>query len=143
MSFLGSMESGASLLVFRSRSYLDLHEKRDLPLFSAYLLQRTLPFVRSPYPPASTLLSNAPRQYRNLNLLSIAYASRPGLRSRLTLRGRAFLRNPWAFDGGDSHSPFRYSCQHSHLYDVHLSLQSGFFLHTTLLYHLSIHSFGI
>jgi hypothetical protein len=34
------------------------------------------------------------RWYRNINLLSIAYACRPRLRSRLTLRGRAFLRKP-------------------------------------------------
>ena len=33
------------------------------------------------------------RWYRNFNLLSIDYAFRPRLRSRLTLRGRAFLRN--------------------------------------------------
>src|SRR5699024_11791700 len=46
------------------------------------------------------------RWYRNINLLSIAYAFRPQLRSRLTLSGRAFLRNPWAFGEGDSHSFF-------------------------------------
>ena len=28
------------------------------------------------------------------------------LRSRLTLGGRAFPRNPWTFGGGDSHSTF-------------------------------------
>lgn len=43
--------------------------------------------------------------YRNINRLSIDYASRPRLRSRLTLGGRAFPRNPWTFGGGDSHSP--------------------------------------
>ena len=32
--------------------------------------------------------------YRNINLLSIAYAYRPRLRSRLTLGGRAFPRKP-------------------------------------------------
>ena len=32
--------------------------------------------------------------YRNINLLSIAYALRPRLRSRLTLRRLALLRNP-------------------------------------------------
>ena len=32
--------------------------------------------------------------YRNINLLSIVYAYRPRLRSRLTLSGRAFLRKP-------------------------------------------------
>jgi hypothetical protein len=33
-------------------------------------------------------------RYRNLHRLSIAYALRPRLRSRLTLSGRSFLRNP-------------------------------------------------
>ena len=37
----------------------------------------------------------APRG-RNFNLLSIDYAFRPRLRSRLTLGGLAFPRNPWA-----------------------------------------------
>src|SRR5690606_39312123 len=46
------------------------------------------------------------RWYRNINLLSIAYAFRPRLRSRLTLRGRAFLRKPQAFGERDSHSFF-------------------------------------
>src|SRR5690606_32338680 len=44
--------------------------------------------------------------YGNINPLSIDYASRPRLRSRLTLGGRAFPRNPWTFGGRDSHSPF-------------------------------------
>ena len=44
--------------------------------------------------------------YRNINLLSIAYAFRPRLRSRLTLSRLALLRNPWAFGERVSHSPF-------------------------------------
>ena len=44
--------------------------------------------------------------YRNINLLSIAYACRPRLRSRLTLRRLALLRNPWAFGGHVSHVSF-------------------------------------
>ena len=44
--------------------------------------------------------------YRNINLLSIAYAFRPRLRSRLTLRRLALLRKPWAIGGGVSHSSF-------------------------------------
>jgi hypothetical protein len=39
--------------------------------------------------------------------LSIGYAFRPRLRSRLTLGGRTFPRKPWAFGGRDSHPPFR------------------------------------
>ena len=99
------MESTTSLLIFRSPSYLRINEKTDLPVFSPYLLRRAQPTARLAYPPASSHFSNAYNQYRNFHLLSIAYAFRPGLRSRLTLRGRAFLRNPWAFDGRDSHSP--------------------------------------
>ncbi len=44
--------------------------------------------------------------YRNINRLSIAYAFRPRLRSRLTLSRLALLRNPWAFGGGVSHASF-------------------------------------
>ena len=44
--------------------------------------------------------------YGNINPLSIDYALRPRLRSRLTLGGRAFPRNPWTSGGGDSHSSF-------------------------------------
>ena len=42
-------------------------------------------------------------QCRNLHLLSIGYALRPLLRSRLTLGGRTFPRKPQTFDGMDSH----------------------------------------
>ena len=40
------------------------------------------------------ITQTAGRWYRNINLLSIVYAYRPRLRSRLTLSGRAFLRKP-------------------------------------------------
>src|SRR5215469_10310242 len=46
------------------------------------------------------------RGYRNINLLSIDYACRPRLRSRLTLGGLACPRNPWSFGGGVSHPSF-------------------------------------
>src|SRR5205814_6887525 len=44
--------------------------------------------------------------YRNINLLAIDYAFRPRLRSRLTLRRRTLLRNPWTIGGEDSHLSF-------------------------------------
>ena len=44
--------------------------------------------------------------YGNINPLSIDYACRPRLRSRLTLGGLAWPRNPWSFGGGVSHSSF-------------------------------------
>ena len=53
-------------------------------------------------------------QYRNINLLSIDYAFRPRLRTRLTLGGRTFPRKPWNFGDRDSHPVFRYSCLHGH-----------------------------
>ena len=51
---------------------------------------------------------------RNINLVPIDYAFLPRLRGRLTLRRLALRRNPWTFGGSVSHTPCRYSCQHSH-----------------------------
>jgi hypothetical protein len=56
-----------------------------------------------PRPPIGQMI---PTWYRNINLLSIDYAFRPRLRSRLTLSRRTLLRNPWAIGGGDSHPSF-------------------------------------
>src|ERR1700743_2057710 len=44
--------------------------------------------------------------YGNINPLSIDYACRPRLRSRLTLGGLACPRNPWSIGGRASHSSF-------------------------------------
>ena len=51
---------------------------------------------------------------RNINRVPIDYGFRPRLRGRLTLRGLALRRNPWAFGESVSHTLYRYSCQHSH-----------------------------
>ena len=61
----------------------------------------------------------AARGYGNINPLSIDYACRPRLRSRLTLGGLAWPRNPWSFGGQGSHLPYRYSCLHSHSRILH------------------------
>ena len=58
------------------------------------------------YLPRPPIGDNARRWYRNINLLSIAYACRPRLRSRLTLGRLALPRKPWAFGGGVSRSSF-------------------------------------
>ena len=50
----------------------------------------------------------------NINPVPIGYGFRPHLRGRLTLGGLALPRNPWTYGGSVSHTPFRYSCQHSH-----------------------------
>ncbi len=70
------------------------------------------------YPVLPSVIT-VPTWYGNINPLSIAYAFRPRLRSRLTLRRLALLRNPWAFGGGVSSPLFRYSCQHSHSRCLH------------------------
>src|SRR5699024_1872908 len=64
------------------------------------------PTARFAYPTASPHRSNNHRWYRNIYLLSIAYAYRPRLRSRLTQSGRAFLWKPWSIGGWDSHPSF-------------------------------------
>ena len=66
----------------------------DLPARIPICLARAFQITRLTYPPASPLLSCKQRQYRNFNLLSIAYAFPPRLRSRLTLGGRPFPRKP-------------------------------------------------
>jgi hypothetical protein len=53
-------------------------------------------------------------RFRNINLIPIDYGFRPRLRGRLTLRGLALRRNPWAYGESVSHTLYRYSCQHSH-----------------------------
>jgi hypothetical protein len=70
------------------------------------------------YPVLPSVIT-VPTWYGNINPLSIAYALQPRLRSRLTLRRLALLRNPWAFGGGVSSPLFRYSCQHSHSRCLH------------------------
>ena len=67
--------------------------------------------------PGSTLALQS--GYGNINPLSIDYACRPRLRSRLTLGGLAWPRNPWSFGGQGSHLPYRYSCLHSHSHTLH------------------------
>ena len=71
----------------------------------ALRLGRTFPSVRSDYPSVSLLHLITRRWYRNFNLLSIIYAFRPRLRSRLTLGGRTFPRKPQTFDGEVSRLP--------------------------------------
>ena len=64
-------------------------------------------------------LSNSAVRPRNINLVSIDDAFRPGLRIRLTPRGRTCLGQPWNFGDQDSHLVFRYSCPHNHFRQVH------------------------
>ena len=65
-------------------------------------------------------------RYRNINLFPIDYPLRARLRGRLTLRGLALRRNPWAFGERAFHPLYRYSCQHSHFRYLHRRSPSGF-----------------
>jgi hypothetical protein len=82
------------------------------------------------------------RGYGNINPLSIDYACRPRLRSRLTLGGLAWPRNPWSSGGGVSHSPFAtHACILTRVASTAGSLRR-FNRHTTLPYpstHLAEH----
>ena len=57
--------------------------------------------------------------FRNVDRMSIVYASRPRLRIRLTPGGRTCPGKPWDSGDRDSHPVFRYSCPHNHLSEVH------------------------
>jgi hypothetical protein len=69
-----------------------------------------------------------------LNLLSIVYALRPRLRSRLTLGGRTFPRKPWVYGGQEFNLSYRYSCLHSHFLTLHTRLPLCFDALRTLPY---------
>ena len=85
------------------------------------------------------------RGYGNINPLSIDYACRPRLRSRLTLGGLACPRNPWSFGGGVSHPSFAtHACILTRVASTAGSLRC-FPCHTTLPYppaHLDPEGFG-
>ena len=81
-----------------------------------------------------------------LNLLAIVYAHRPRLRTRLTLGGRTFPRNPWDLGELEFNQLYRYLCLHSHSQALHGRLPlplrctwDAFLLHTLRC----THSFGI
>src|SRR4030042_5732518 len=80
------------------------------------------------YPSASPHRSTPIRWYRNINLFSIAYASQPRLRDRLTLRGLTLLRNPWVYGVLVSLQHYRYSCLHDLFHFVQVSSRSPFAL---------------
>ena len=90
----------------RSASRLRLDDRRiSLPVALRGYPRTTIAWDSLSYPVPPSVVTVA-TWYRNINLLSIAYACRPRLRSRLTLSRLALLRNPWAFGGRVSHSPF-------------------------------------
>lgn len=74
------------------------------------------------------------RRYGNINPLSIDYACRPRLRSRLTQGGLAWPWNPWSFGGRVSHPSFAtHACILTRVGSTTGSPRS-FTAHTTLPY---------
>ena len=108
----------------------------------AYLLpDRTAPSAHTPERAHTSKRLASPgsawavlRRYGNINPLSIDYACRPRLRSRLTLGGLAWPRNPWSSGGGGSHSPLAtHACILTRVASTAGSLRR-FHRHTTLPY---------
>ncbi len=102
-AFLGSMKSETSLLcasTFHSPSQSTL-KVCGFAYIQDSLLRQAQSVACFSYPSPS--LQSPIRRYRNINLLSIDYAFRPRLRSRLTLGGRAFPRKPCSIGVQDSH----------------------------------------
>jgi hypothetical protein len=74
------------------------------------------------------------RRYGNINPLSIDYACRPRLRSRLTQGGLAWPWNPWSFGGRVSHPSFAtHACILTRVGST-AGFPRGFTAHTTLPY---------
>ena len=68
--------------------------------------------------------------------MSIDYAFRPCLRSRLTLGGFTFPRKPWVYGERDSHPLYRYLSRHIHLLQLHGPLRKRFDVAATLSYRI-------
>ena len=101
-------------------------------------LQGQTPHVRwgcSAYPSPSPRRSPRDWWCWNVDQLSIAYALRLGLRSRLTLRRLTFRRNPWAFGAPGFHRGWRYSFRDSHSPALHRAFPHDFSARGTLPYH--------
>ena len=81
--------------------------------------EQTVTFNRRPVSTHMSQLNLTTAGAGILNLLSIVYALRPRLRSRLTLGGRAFPRKPWVYGGQEFNLSYRYSCLHSHFLTLH------------------------
>jgi hypothetical protein len=94
----------------------------------------TVTFNRRPISTETSLPSLATAGAGILNLLSIVYALRPRLRSRLTLGGRTFPRKPWVYGGQEFNLSYRYSCLHPHFLTLHRNFHRGFDALRTLPY---------
>jgi hypothetical protein len=88
--------------------------------------RRAHPSARMPSLPRHPIGRTTSPGPRNVDLVPIGYACRPRLRGRLTLRGLALRRKPWAYGVEVSRFHFRYSCQHSRFRCLHHASRHGF-----------------
>ncbi len=95
---------------------------------------QTVTFNRRPISTETSLPSLTTAGAGILNLLSIVYALRPRLRSRLTLGGRTFPRKPWVYGGQEFNLAYRYSCLHPHFLTLHADFHRRFDALRTLPY---------
>ena len=95
--------------------------RRDRPPLQAWPKPRPQAPIRQEAaekdPPTSTHSST--HRLGNVDPMSIDYAFRPCLRTRLTPGGRTWPGKPWDSGGWDLHPSFRYSCPHNHFRQVH------------------------
>ena len=98
--------------------------------------EQTATFNRRPISTETSLPSLTTAGAGILNLLSIVYALRPRLRSRLTLGGRTFPRKPWVYGGQEFNLSYRYSCLHPHFLTLHARFPLRFDALRTLPYHV-------
>ena len=110
---------------------------------------QTATFNRRPISTETSLPSLTTAGAGILNLLSIVYALRPRLRSRLTLGGRTFPRKPWVYGGQEFYLSYRYSCLHPHFLTLDARLPLRFNALRTLPYQsngtnsIEVQSFGM
>jgi hypothetical protein len=110
---------------------------------------QTATFNRRPISTETSLPSLTTAGAGILNLLSIIYALRPRLRSRLTLGGRTFPRKPWVYGGQEFDLSYRYSCLHPHFLTLDARLPLRFNALRTLPYQsngtnsIEVQSFGM
>ena len=111
-------------------------EAADLPTAPAYALKPAIPTAGRPFTSASPLMVKRMQPGTGIfNLFSIAYAFRPRLRDRLTLRRLTLLRNPWVFGDTVFHSVYRYLCQHFLFCTLQHASRHTFTAYRMLFYH--------
>ena len=108
--FLGSMIRTAVRSAEAPRYFHLQDHPADLPTGLPYKLQRAYPSARGSFTPPSLLRIHV--GCWNINQLSIGFALRLILRSRLTLNRLSLFRKPWSSGGRVSHPPYRYLCLH-------------------------------